>query len=73
MRYQITVRVRNDNDPTCRTYEYEKTTEVRLSEYSDAAVKGLIADARGGFEETFPHNHALPAMPPIKVTVLEVD
>lgn len=73
MRYQITVKVRSDNEEEHPNYVYERTTDVRLSEFSHARVKDLIAEARGGFEQTFPHKHALPTFPPIKVTVREVD
>lgn len=73
MRYQVTVKVRSDNEEEHPNYVYERTTDVRLSEFSQAKVKGLIAEARGDFEATFPHKHTLPVFPPVKVTVLEVD
>lgn len=75
MAYQVTVKIRSE-DGEHPPYVYERTTRVRLSEFSQARVKELIEEACSDFEATYPHGQGRERamlVPPTKVTVLEVD
>lgn len=76
MKYQVSVKIRSDKDEEHPPYVYERTTFVRLSEFSRDAVNDLIAEAREDYRATYPHQQGRPnfdLIPPIKVTVLAVD
>lgn len=75
MRYQVTVKIRSENEKH-PPYVYERTTDVRISEFSREKVRSLIDEAREDYVTTYPHLQGRDnanVIPPIKVTVLEVD
>lgn len=76
MKYQVSVKIRSDAEAEHPPYVYERTTVVRLSQFSRGKIGELIEEARTDYEQTYPHNQGRTGamlIPSVKVAVLEVD